>query len=384
LRSKRCRGVNILAALFYEKEEKMITEVIQKVVTGVDLSETEMQTAMSAVIDGKVPNSQVAAFVTALRMKGETVAEITGAARAIGSQVVNLQLNNHLVNLDRDDINLESETILKVGDTGDNHTRTFNVSTATALVLAGGGLRIARHGIRSENHYFGSADVLADLGIELDISQSDVKGCINKVGIGFLFIPFLHGPMRHVAPIRREIGIRTIFNLVSPLLNPAGATAHVLGVYEPALTEKLAQALKNLGASRAFVFFGEKTFDEISICGVTRISRLVDGQITTATIQPEDYGMERVGQDAIRGGNSKDNARIINAILNGDKGAYRDIVLLNAAAGFVVAGLDSTIENGIDRSADVIDSGKARQKLEALVQYTQQCKPFVRKDLDQM
>lgn len=362
----------------------MITEAIQKIVTGIDLTETEMKTAMSAVIDGKVPNSQVAAFVTALRMKGETIEEITGAARAIGSRVVNLQLNNHLINLDRDDINLENETILKVGDTGDNNTRTFNVSTATAFVLAGGGLRIARHGTRSENRYFGSADVLADLGVKLDISSSDVQGCIRKVGIGFLFIPFLHGPMRNVAHIRKEIGIRTIFNLVSPLLNPAGATAHVLGVYEPALTEKLARALKNLGASKAFVFFGEETFDEISTCGSTRISRLENGEITTLMIQPEDYGLERVGQDALKGGNAGDNARIINTVLGGEKGACRDIVLLNAAAGFVVSGLDSSIENGIKRAAEVIDSGKAKQKLEALVQYTRRCEPFVRKDLDQM
>jgi anthranilate phosphoribosyltransferase len=342
-----------------EKEEKMITEAIQKIVTGIDLTETEMETAMSAVIDGKVPNSQVAAFVTALRMKGETIEEITGAARAIGSRVVNLQLNNHLINLDRDDIN-------------------------TAFVLAGGGLRIARHGIRSENHYFGSADVLAELGVKLDISSSDVEGCIRKVGIGFLFIPFLHGPMRNVAHIRKEIGIRTIFNLVSPLLNPAGATAHVLGVYEPALTEKLARALKNLGASKAFVFFGEETFDEISICGSTRISRLENGEITTLMIKPEDYGFERVGQDALKGGNASDNARIINKVLGGEKGACRDIVLLNAAAGFVVSGLDSSTEKGIKRAAEVIDSGKAKQKLEALVQYTQRCEPFVRKDLDQM
>jgi anthranilate phosphoribosyltransferase len=257
-----------------EKEEKMITEAIQKIVMGIDLTETEMITAMSAVIDGKVPNSQVAAFVTALRMKGETIEEITGAARAIGSRVVNLQLNNHLINLDRDDINLENETILKVGDTGNNNTRTFNVSTATAFVLAGGGLRIARHGIRSENHYFGSADVLASLGVKLDISSSDVEGCIRKVGIGFLFIPFLHGPMRNVAHIRKEMGIRTIFNLVSPLLNPA--------------------------------------------------------------------------------------------------------------AGFVVSGLDSSFENGIKRAAEVIDSGRAKKKLEALVQYSRRCEPFVRKDLDQM
>lgn len=360
----------------------MIRNVIRKVVTGKDLTETEMHTAMSAVIDGKVANSQVASFVTALRMKGETVAEITGAARAIGSRVVNLQLNNNLINLDRDDINIENETILKVGDTGENDTRTFNVSTATAFVLAGGGLRIARHGIRSENKYFGSADVLADLGVKLDVSHSDVQGCIEEVGIGFLFIPFQYGPMRNVAHIREEMGIRTIFNLVSPLLNPAGATAHVLGVYEPGLTEKMAQALKNLGAERAFVFFGDETFDEISICGATRLSRLENGKITTATIQPEDYGFEKVSQDALKGGNVAENARIINSILDGEKGPCRDIVLMNAAAGFVVSGLDNSFQEGIERAAQVIDSGKARQKLDALVHYTQQCEPFVRKDIE--
>ena len=360
----------------------MITEAIQTIVNGMDLTETEMQTCMSAVIDGKVTTSQVAAFVTALRMKGETVEEITGAARAIGSHVVNLQLNNHLINLGRDDINLETETILKVGDTEDNQTHTFNVSTATALVLAAGGLRIARHGGRSENHFFGSADVLADLGIKLDISHSDVEGCIRDVGIGFLFIPFLHGPMGNVAQLRREIGIRTIFNLVGPLLNPAGAGAHVLGVYEPALTEKLARVLKNLGASKAYVFCGEETFDEISICGVTRISRLENDQITTMTIQPEDFGLERAGRDAIKGGSTSDNARIINSVLDGERGACRDIVLLNAAVGFLVSGLESSIENGIKRAAEVIDSGKARQKLDALIHYTRSCQPFVRKVLD--
>jgi anthranilate phosphoribosyltransferase len=360
----------------------MMRDVIQKVVSGNDLSETEMQTAMAAVVDGKVSNAQVAAFVTALRMKKETVAEITGAAKAFASRVVPLQLNNHLINLARDDINIESETILKVGDTGENDTRTFNVSTATAFVLAGGGLRIARHGIRSENKYFGTADVLADLGVNLDISHSDVEGCIEEVGIGFLFLPFLHGPMRNVAQVREEIGIRTIFNLVSPLLNPAGATAHVLGVYDPDLTEKMARALSNLGAREAFIFFGEQTIDEISICGATRISRLNKGKITTTMIHPEDYGFNRASPEAIRGGNVGENARIINAVLNGETGPCRDIVLLNAAAGFVVSGEEHAMEDGIAKAAEVIDSGIARQKLDALVRYTRQCRPFVRKDME--
>jgi len=359
----------------------MIKKAITKVVGGEDLTQGEMEETMEEIMTGKATPAQIGSFITALRIKGETVDEITGAAKVMKAKAKKIQLNNHLVNIDRDEINIEDETILDTCGTGGDGTNTFNVSTATAFVAAGAGVKVAKHGNRAVSSLCGSADVLANLGVKLDINHSNVGSCIREVGIGFLYAPLFHGAMKYAAGPRQEIGLRTIFNLLGPLTNPAGATAQILGVYSPDLTEKMANVLGRLGTREAFVVCGEGTFDEISICGPTRISHLKDGSVSTFNMTPEEYGFKRATPEAIKGGNSRENARIIRAILDGEKGAKRDMVLLNAAAAFMAAGLDGSFKEGIERAKDSIDSGRAREKLDSLVNFTQQCGAFVRKEL---
>ena len=358
----------------------MIRESIKKVVEGEDLSEGEMEKTMVEVIAGKATSAQIGSFVTALRIKGETIDEITGAARAIRAGTARVRINNHLVNIDRDEINLEDETILDTCGTGGDGTKTFNISTATSFVAAGAGIKVAKYGNRPDSTHLGSADVLENLGVNLDITSTDAARSIREVGIGFLYAPLFHGTMKYVAGPRREIGFRTIFNLLGPLSNPASASAQVLGVYSPDLTEKMAQVLKKLGTGEAFVVCGEATFDEISICGPTRICHLKNGDISTFDITPEEYGFKRAAPKEIRGGNAKENASIIREILNGGKGAKRDVVLLNAAAAFVAAGLDGGFKEAIERSKNSIDSGRAREKLNDLIDFTQHCRVFVRNE----
>ena len=351
----------------------MIKEAIAKVVRGQDLTQAEMEASMTEIMNGAATPAQIGSLITALRMKGETVDEITGAAQVMRRKAVKLDLNNHLVNVDRDEINIEDETILDTCGTGGDGTHTFNVSTATAFVAAGAGARVAKHGNRAVSSNCGSADVLEKLGVRLDLLPHNVERCIMELGIGFLYAPIYHGAMKHAANPRREIGLRTIFNLLGPLTNPANATAQVLGVYDPSLTEKMAQVLGRLGAREAFVVCGEGTFDEISICGPTKISHLKAGEVVTFNVTPEQYGFTRANPQAIKGGDAAENAAIIRAILNGEKGPKRDMVLFNAAAAFVVTGLDRDIRDGIQRAREAIDSYSALAKLEALIQFTQNC-----------
>ncbi len=359
----------------------MIKDAITKVVKGVDLTEEGMEKVMEEIMTGKATPAQVGSFITALRMKGETVDEITGAAKVLRAKARKIGLNNHLISIDRDEINVEEETILDTCGTGGDGTNTFNVSTATAFVAAGAGLRVAKHGNRAVSSKCGSADVLERLGVNLDITTTDVEKCIREAGIGFLYAPLFHGAMKYAAGPRQEIGLRTIFNILGPLTNPAGATVQVLGVYAPDLTETMARVLKRLGTREAFVVCGEGTFDEISICGPTRVSHLKAGKVDTFEMTPEEYGLKRAAPEAIKGGNAKENARIIRDILDGEKGPKRDMVLLNAAAAFVAAGLDKDFKGGIERAGDSIDSGLAREKLHALVDFTQQCRAFVLDEL---
>jgi len=356
----------------------MIKEAIKKIVRGNDLTESEMEITMLDILGGETTPSQVGAFLSALRIKGETVDEITGAALALKSKLTPFQLNNNLINLDRDDINLEEETILATSETGDKGTSTFNVSSATIFVVAGGGVKVVRQGNWPKYGFIGAADVLQHLGVNLDISRSDVQRCIEEVGIGFLFAPMFHGIMRYVDEIRAEIGIRTIFNLIGPLANPAGASAHVLGVYDPTLTEKMATVLKKLGAREAFVVFGEGTYDEISICGPTRVSHLKNDGVESYQLDPREFGFNTATIEALYGGSAQDNSRIIDEIISGSPGPKRDVVVLNAAAAFVAAGLERDLKDGIRRAADVIDSGKAKEKLDALVGFTANCSYFTR------
>jgi anthranilate phosphoribosyltransferase len=359
----------------------MIKEYISKVVRGEDLTEAEMETAMEEIMTATATPAQIGAFITALRLKGETVDEITGAARVMRAKATKICVNNHVVNIDRDEINIEDETILDIVGTGGDGTKTFNVSTTTAFVAAGGGAKVAKHGNRAVSSLCGSADVLENLGVKLDATRTDVERCINEIGIGFLYAPLFHGAMKHAAGPRREIGIRSIFNLLGPVTNPAGASVQVLGVYEQSLTETIALVLKRLGTKEAFVVCGEGTFDEISICGPTRVSHLKDNSVHTFQMTPEEYGFKRAAVEEIVGGDAKENANIVRNILDGEKGPKRDMVLLNASAAFVAAGLCDNFEEGIKIAKDSIDSGKALKKLDKLIELTRQCEPVVRKEL---
>ncbi len=359
----------------------MIKQAIAKVVNGNDLAQEEMKSVMEMILAGMATPAQIGSFIAALRMKGETVEEIAGAAEAMRVKTKQFKLDPPLINIDRDEINVEEETILDIHSNGANGTHTFNVSTATAFVAAGGGLNVAKYGNWALSRKFGSADVLISLGVNLDINHADVEKCIQEVGLGFLYAPLFHGAMKAVLVPRQEIGLRSIFNLLGPLTNPAEATAQVMGVYDVALTEKMAQVLQRLGMRHAFVVWGEETFDEISICGQTRVSELKNGQIKTFEMTPEEYGIKRVTPATIRGGNAQENAEIIRKILVGEKGPPRDVVLLNAAAAFVSADLDGNFTEGIERAEESIDSGRAKDKLDSLVDFTQKCNFFIRRAL---
>ncbi len=358
----------------------MIKELISKVVSGENLSESEMEKAMDEIMTGTATSAQIGAFITALRLKGETVDEITGAARAMRARATKINVNNHMINIDRDEINIESETILDVVGTGGDGTKTFNVSTTTAFVAAGGGIKVAKHGNRAVSSLCGSADVLENLGVNLEVTSTDVEKCIKEVGIGFLYAPIFHGAMKHAAGPRQEIGIRSIFNLLGPVTNPASASVQVLGVYEQSLTDKIALVLKRLGTKEAFVVCGEGTFDEISICGPTQVAHLKNDTVSTFQMTPEEYDFERAGLDDIVGGDAKENANITRQVLSGEKSPKRDMVLLNASAAFVAAGLCTDFKEGIQIAADSIDSGKAQAKLDQLIEFTRHCKPFVRRE----
>ena len=347
----------------------MIKESIAGVVAGTDLTQSEMEETMDEIMTGRATPAQIGAFITALKIKGETVEEITGAAMVMRAKATGIDIKD----IDRDDINIEDETILDTRGTGGDGTNTFNVSTATAFVAAGGGIKVAKHGNRAVSSQCGSADALESLGVKLDISPQDVGRCLHKVGMGFLFAPLFHGAMKYAAGPRKEIGLRTIFNVLGPLTNPAGATAQVLGVYDPDLTEKIAHVLGRLGTAEAFVVCGEGTFDEISICGPTRISHLKGGEVHSFDMTPEEYGFERAAPEAVRGGDAQRNADIIREILDGGKGPMRDMVLLNAAAAFVAAGRAADFKKGIQRAEVSIDSGGAKAKLDELIAFTNGC-----------
>jgi anthranilate phosphoribosyltransferase len=356
----------------------MIKQAITKAINRENLSEPEMRATMEEMLNGATPPVLIGSFLTALRMKGETVDEITAAARVARAQARRIDVSNHLVNLDREEINIDDETILDTCGTGGDGTNTFNISTATALVAAGAGVRVAKHGSRCVSSACGSADVLEQLGVTLDVPPTAVETCIREIGIGFLYEPLFNSAMARIAEVRRQLGFRTLFNLLGPLTNPAGATIQVLGVYEPELTEKMAGVLKQLGTREAFVFCGEGTLDEISICGPTRMSHLKDQAIRTFEITPDAFGLPRAQPADIRGGSARVNAQIIRGILEGRKGPCRDVVLVNAAAAFVAAGMDPDFKAGVERAAQSIDSGRAGEKLEALVRFSRSCTRSVR------
>jgi anthranilate phosphoribosyltransferase len=321
-------------------------------------------------MSGAATNAQIGAFVTALRMKGETVAEITGAARVMREKALHLSLGGAAVDIDRDDINIDTETIVDTCGTGGTGTNTFNISTVVSFVVAGAGLKVAKHGNRGASSACGSADVLEALGVKLDVDAALVRRSIVKIGIGFLYAPLFHNAMKYAITPRREIGIRTIFNLLGPLSNPAHARSQVLGVYDPKLTETLAHVLKNLGSVRAFVVHGMDTLDEITITGKTRVSELKDGRVRTYFVTPEQFGLKRARPDSIRGGDARENAGIVLSVLKGERSPRRDIVLMNASAAILSGNKCRDLRSGVKVAAESIDSGRALKKLEQLIELT--------------
>jgi anthranilate phosphoribosyltransferase len=342
-------------------------EFIYKLVNRQDLTNEEMTRAMETIMTGEATDAQIGAFITAMRMKGETVTEIAAAARVMRAKATRIPVADPVVDLDRDEINIDRETVVDTVGTGGDATNTFNVSTTTAFVVAGAGLKVAKHGNRAVSSRCGSADVIEALGINLSLTPEQVAECIREVGIGFLFAPQLHGAMRYAIGPRREIGIRSIFNVLGPLTNPAGANVLVVGVYEERLTELLAGVLQTLGTQNAFVVYGEGSFDEISITGPTRVCELKEGQIRSYSITPEEFGLARGTIEDIRGGDVFENAAIVRRVLAGEPGPKQDMVALNAAAAFIGAGLAADFAAGVALAKEVIGSGKAMGKLDALI-----------------
>jgi anthranilate phosphoribosyltransferase len=331
------------------------------------LSREEARALMSQVLTGKCTDAQIAALLVALHMKGETVEEIVGFAEAIRAAAAPLGLQStHAVDVS----GTGREALVDTCGTGGDASGTFNISTATALVVAGAGVRVAKHGNRSVTSKCGSADVMEALGVNISLTPDQLGACLEEIGIAFLFAPAMHSAMKHVQIARRELRLRTVFNLLGPLTNPAHASAQVVGVYSAALVEKLAEALSMLGLHRALVVHGLDGLDEITITGPTRIAEVREGTVRTCEITPEEFGMTRGTLDDISGGDSVANADIIREILAGTKSPRRDVVLLNAAAALVAAGKADHLADALPLAEKSIDSGAAASKLEALVRFT--------------
>lgn len=359
----------------------MIKEAIGKVVSKENLTEGEMEQVMKEIAMRRASSAQIASFITALRMKGETPEEIAAAAKVIKDKASGINVKDDIVCLDREEITLERETILRTTKGLTEGTNIFNISTATALVVAGGGLKVAKYVRKALSPMFGAADVIEALGINVEMTSTQLQRCIKEVGICILHEPLVKIGLKHITAIRNEIGIRTIFNLLDPLINPAGATIQVLGVYDPNLTETMATVLNNLGIKRALVIHGEDTLDEISITGETKVTEFTDGGMKSYLIRPEDFGMKRGKLAEIKGGTREQNAEIIREILRGTRGAKRDITVLNAAAAFVIAGKAKDFNEGVALANQSIDSGEAFNTLERLVELTNEERGFLRKDI---
>ena len=350
----------------------MIKKAIARVVEHEDLTEGEMIEVMNQIMSGECTPAQIGAFITALRMKGETVEEITGAARVMRERATPIRVGRGVLDMDRDDINIDRETILDVVGTGGDGTNTFNISTTVSFVVSACGVKVAKHGNRSVSSACGSADVLEKLGINLDVTAETVERCITEIGIGFLFAPALHGAMKHAIGPRREIGIRTIFNILGPLTNPAGADCQVMGVYRADLVEKLGGVLHKLGCRHGFVVHGSDGMDEITLTGKTLVAEVTPAGVTLLTVTPEQLGLTRCDMSALKGGDAAVNAVIVKGVLAGEQGPRRDIVLLNAAYALLAAGNVSTPREGVTLAAEAIDSGRALAQVEKLAMLTKQ------------
>lgn len=321
-----------------------------------DLSQDQARDVLHLIMTGQATQAQIAALLTALRMKGETVAELTGFAatmRALVTKVTTLR-----------------RPLVDTCGTGGDGSGTFNISTTAAFVVAGAGIAVAKHGNRSASSQCGSADVLEALGVNLDVNAETVGNCIDEVGIGFLFARALHGAMKHVAPVRAELKIRTVFNLLGPLTNPAGADAQVIGVYDRARVKDMAEVLHHLGTRHAYVVAGSDALDEITLGGPTFVAEATVTGVTTFELNPADFGMKNAPVSDLKGGNAAENARILRAILTGESGPRRDIVLMNAAAAIRAADTAHDWSSAVEKALASIDSGAANEKLEALVRFT--------------
>jgi anthranilate phosphoribosyltransferase len=330
----------------------MFPGLIDKLQRRVDLSVGEASSAMEAIMDGQAQPSQIAGFLIGLAMKGERPDEIVGLARTMRARAARLSRS--------------FDPVFDTCGTGGDGAGTFNVSTVAALVLAACGVRVAKHGNRSATSRCGSADLFEALGVNVAAPPAVVERCLEQAGIGFLFAPTFHPSMRHAAPTRRELGVRTAFNLLGPLTNPAGAKRQLVGVPRPELTELVARSLAQLGAERAWVVHGADGLDEISTTGYTKVSECRDGSVNTFYLHPGDVGLPKAAPEALKGGSPADNAAIAVSVLRGDMGPAREIVLLNAGASLLISDRARTIPEGITMAADAIDSGRAQEVLQRL------------------
>jgi anthranilate phosphoribosyltransferase len=335
----------------------MLKRFITKVVDGTDLSEAESGEAMDFIMEGQSPPTQIASFLTALRMKGETIQEITGFARAMRAKAVRIRAK-------------DGEYVVDTCGTGGDGKGTFNISTAVAFVAAGVGCTVAKHHNRSVSSQCGSADVLEALGVNYALPPERAETSLQEFGLAFLFAPSFHPATRHALVPRREIGIRTAFNLLGPLTNPAGATIHLAGLYREDLLQPITKVLRNLGSKAAFVVHSEDHCDEISITGKTTVCQLKDGKIETYQIEPEMVSLKKASLEEIQGGAPEKNANILLRVLRGAPGPPKDVVLLNASAVFVAAEKVSNLRDGVEMARESIDSGRAMKKLEALLRFS--------------
>lgn len=332
-----------------------LKRLMQQVATGASLDEEEIKAAFETMMSGVATPVQMAAFLMALRVRGETIAEITGAARLMRERMLPVEAPPDAVDI--------------VGTGGDGHN-TYNVSTCAAIVAAGAGVPIAKHGNRAVSSLSGASDVLTALGVKIDVPPLVISRAIAQAGVGFMWAPMHHAAMKNWAPARAELGIRTILNFLGPLANPAGVTRQVVGVFNAAWTEPIAEALKNLGSVHAWVVHGSDGLDEITTTGTTRVTELKDGTIRSFDVTPEDAGLPRATLDDLKGGDASVNAAAIRDVLGGEHGAFRDIVLLNAAAALIVAGKAANLREGVQRAARAIDEGAATRALDKLVAVT--------------
>ncbi len=330
----------------------MIRDAIAKLVDGHDLTEQEAAACMEQIMSGEAKPAQFGAFVTALRLKGETVDEIVGMARVMREKALRVSVAGPL---------------LDTCGTGGSKHRGFNVSTAAAFVAAGAGARVAKHGNRSMSTACGSADVLEALGGKIDLPPEGVAACIERAGFGFMFAQTFHPAMKHAAGPRREIGVRTVFNILGPLTNPADAELRLLGVADAALAEKIAQVLARLGTKHALVVHGEDKLDEVSVSATTLLYELKDGRVISSTLHPDDIGLPTHPHEALPSGSPEENANALRSVLAGEAGPLRDFTLINSAAALVAADLASDFREGLSLATEAIDSGAAREKLEAFV-----------------